>query len=66
MVTYSFHLYSLSSHHFIQYVEIFSHVSIFQAQLVVSWNARRQVTFADYALNHLFLRSVAHKLFSDT
>ena len=47
------------------HVEIFSHVSMFHAQLVVSWNARCQVTFADYAPKHPFVKSVVHKLSSD-
>ena len=45
--------------------EIFTRVNMFHAQLVVSWKARCQVTFADYALNHPLLKFVVHKLSSD-
>ena len=46
--------------------DIFSRVNKFHAQLVLSFNVRCQVTFADYALNHPSLQCVVHKLSSDT
>ena len=45
--------------------EIFSQAHVFHAQLAFFWNTRCQVTFADYAPNHPFLKSVVHKLSSD-
>ena len=56
-----FHFHSLPR----LYSETTESVNMFDAQFVVSWKARCQVTFADYALNHPFLKSVVHKLSID-
>ena len=45
--------------------EISSQAHVFHAQFAFFWNTRCRVTFADYAPNHPFLKSVVHKLSSD-
>ena len=45
--------------------EIISQAYVFHAELAFFWNTRCQVTFADYAPNYPFLKSVGYKLSSD-